>query len=265
MFQQNFAERTIWISGAGKGFGQEIARRFFDLGANLVLNDIDDSLLSQSVRTISGGDSHPRIVWQAGDISQEATSIALRELAQDRFGGLDIAINNAGIVQPQLKLEDTPSDLYDKVMAVNVHGVFYAMKQQIPLLLESQARTGHEANIVNLASAAGIMGAPLIAPYAASKHAVVGLTRSAAVENARRGIRINALCPAFAKTDMALNAIAQSKHDSELAEKNMVAGVPMKRLAEISEVVQAVFWLCADENSFYTGQTLSIDGGLAAY
>jgi len=258
-----FPGKTVFISGAGRGFGKRTAELFFEKGANLVLTDFNDSLVELAMSPYS--DATNRVVAIAGDIGEEDTSIKTAKLAVDTFGSLDIAINNAGIVHDQAKLDALPSETAQKVIQVDLLGVFYAMKHQIPLMLKRHMDTGEQCNIVNLGSAAGLMGSPLLSAYAAAKHGVIGLTKSAALEYARKGIRINAVCPAFADTDMARDAFNRSPHGPREAEKRLVAGVPMQRLATVDEVVQAILWVCSPSNSFFTGQTLAIDGGLTAF
>lgn len=263
MDDSEFKGKTVLISGAGRGFGKRSAECFFKKGANLVLTDYDDAMLDKALAPYAG--HHDQVVGISGDIGQPETSINVANLAEKTFGGLDIAINNAGIVHPQARLDVLDTDIVEKIIQVDLLGVFYAMKYQLPLLMKRHQETGEQCNIVNLASAAGIMGSPMLSAYSAAKHGVIGLTRSAALEYARKGIRINAVCPAFTDTDMARNALQESHHGAEEAERRLVAGVPLNRLAKIDEVVQAILWACSPKNSFYTGQALSIDGGLSAF
>ncbi|MCF6321427.1 MAG: SDR family oxidoreductase [Rhizobiaceae bacterium] len=263
MTTAEFGGKTVFISGAGRGFGKRAAELFFSQGANLVLTDFDDTMVEQALAPYENAAN--QVVALAGDIGNEDTSLRAVKLANDTFGALDIAINNAGIVHDQAKLDALPSSTAEKVIQVDLLGVFYAMKHQIPLMLKRHEQTGNQCNIVNLGSAAGLMGSPLLSAYAAAKHGVIGLTKSAALEYARKGIRINAVCPAFADTAMAHEAFDRSPHGPQEAERRLVAGVPMQRLATIDEVVQAILWVCSPANSFYTGQTLAIDGGLTAF
>ena len=257
-----FNDKVVFISGAGRGFGRRAAELFSAAGAKLVVTDYSEEQVSQTVESIakSGGD----IAGLHGDIALEDTSERLAALIDERHGGLDIAINNAGIAQPQERLHETDSSLAKKVIEVDLLGVFFAMKHQIPLMLKQADNTGNQCSILNVASAAGVMGSPKLAVYSAAKHGVVGLTRSAALEYGRKGIRVNCICPAFTKTDMVLKPIEDSPHGPEKALANMVGVNPMQRLGEVDEVVQAMLWAVSDENSFFNGQALSIDGGLSA-
>ena len=263
MTDKAYQKKTVIISGAGRGFGEYAAKCFFEQGANLVLTDFDEKMLEKALAPYA--DYTDRVIGISGDIGDEATSVNLANLANDTFGALDIAVNNAGIVHQQARLDVLDSSTAEKVIQVDLLGVFYAMKHQLPLMMKRHQETGEQCNIVNIASAAGIIGSPMLSAYAAAKHGVIGLTRSAALEYARKGIRINAVCPAFADTDMAKGALKNSHHGPEEAERRLVAGVPLNRLATVDEVVQAILWACSPKNSFYTGQALSIDGGLSPF
>lgn len=258
----DFSGRVVFISGAAGGFGRAAALRFAEAGATLVVTDLTEKAthsLVEEVRARGAG-----VAGIHGDISQASHAEACVRLAADSFGRLDIAINNAGIVHPQQRLDDIPQAMFARLLETNVMGVFLAMKYQLPLMRRQFEATGKGGVILNTASVAGVLGAPMLSAYAATKHAVVGLTRSAALENGRKGIRINALCPSFARTSMVTDALENSPHGAQEAEARMVSGVAMRRIAEVDEIVQAILWACSDENSFYTGQTVVVDGGLSA-
>ena len=259
---QGFHGKVVYVSGAGRGFGRRVSEELAKAGAALVVTDYSQELVSGTVDAISAGGGD--ICGLAGDIASEETSRRIAELVAERHGALDIAINNAGIAQPQLRLHETESAIAEKVIGVDLMGVFYAMKHQIPLMLKRVADNGTQCAILNVASAAGLMGSPMLAAYAAAKHGVVGLTRTAAVEYARKGIRVNCICPAFTKTDMVMEPLKSSPHGAEAAEQRMVAFNPMQRLGEVDEIVQAMIWAVSDENSFFNGQALAVDGGLSA-
>lgn len=260
--KDDFANQIAYVSGAGRGFGRMVAERLAARGALLVVTDISEELVGGTIEAIrkAGGTAE----GLAGDIASEDTASAIANLIEEKHGGLDIAINNAGIAQPQVRLHETESALFDKIIAVDLAGVFYAMKHQIPLLLKRVGETGAQGRILNVASAAGLMGSPMLAAYSAAKHGVVGLTRSAAVEYGRKGLRVNCICPAFTKTDMVMKPLEDSPHGRQKAEANMTAFNPMQRLGEVEEVVQAMLWAVASDNSFFNGQALAIDGGLSA-
>ena len=260
--KHDFNGDIAFVSGAGRGFGRMAAERLATAGAHVVISDLTSDAVAATVAAIrsAGGKAD----GLAGDIALEETSQRLAQFIGERHGRLDIAINNAGIVQPQRRLHDTDSDLAARVIAVDLMGVFHAMKHQIPLLLQGVAAHGRQGRILNVASAAGLMGSPMLAIYSAAKHGVVGLTRSAAVEYGRKGLRINCICPAFTKTDMVLKPLEESPHGREKAEAGMIAYNPMQRLGEVEEVVQAMLWALDCDNTYFNGQALSIDGGLTA-
>jgi len=253
-----FDRQTVLITGAAGGFGSAAARRFAAEGARLVLSDIHAERLDAFAKTLDA-----ETATLAGDIADEALSGDLVKLAADRFGRLDVAVNNAGIVHDAARLPQTPSDVARKVIEVDLLGVFYALKHQLPQMERQFRETGRGGQIVNIASVAGIAGAPKLAVYAAAKHGVVGFTRSAAAEYATRGVRVNAVCPSFARTEMALAAL-RGAPDQPAAEAEMTRGVPMKRLAEADEIVEVILFAADPKNSFMTGQALAADGGITA-
>ena len=247
----SFAGKTVLITGAAAGFGAATAKMFSEAGAKLVLGDISPNGLGEGL----SGD----VVSLVGDVSDPAYSKDLVKLAIDTFGSLDIAINNAGIVHAPAKIPHLTEAECRKVIDVNLLGVFWALQAQLPAMEAQFAETNEGCAIVNLASVAGLGGAPWLSIYGASKHGVVGLTRAAALEYARKGIRVNAICPSFAATAMAGEAV-----DDPEVEAHMTRGVPMRRLATVNEVVQAILWAADPANSFTTGQNIAIDGGLGA-
>ncbi|MCY0146934.1 SDR family oxidoreductase [Hoeflea sp. G2-23] len=255
----NFEGRVVILTGATGGFGRAAARFFHDAGATLVLSDLDADALAALAGEI-GGDN----VIVAGDICDPDLSEKLVEAAQSRFGRLDIAVNNAGIAHDMARLPKTPLKVARQIIDVDLMGVFYAMRAQLPALEHRFRETGETGAIVNVASVAGVVAAPMLAVYAAAKHGVVGLTKSAAIEYARRGVRINALCPSFARTPMVSEFLDKAGGDAEAAEAGLVRAIPMGRLAEVDEVIAGLAFLADPASSFVTGQTLQIDGGLSA-
>ena len=252
-----FQGKAVLITGAASGFGRLAAERFAAEGASLVLGDIDEAGLDDAamIPLASGAE----VITKRTDVADEADAKALVDAAVDQLGSLDIAINNAGIGHALSRLPELTLDDYERVMRVNAGGVFLGMKHQLPIM--SAAGTGV---ILNVASAAGLVGAGMLSAYAASKHAVVGLTRSAADEYARFGVRINALCPSFADTPLFNDMADEVASDRNEAYKRITTRIPMRRVASASEIVPTMLWLCADENSFMTGQAIAVDGGLTA-
>jgi NAD(P)-dependent dehydrogenase (short-subunit alcohol dehydrogenase family) len=257
-----FQGAAVIVTGAARGLGRAAAEGFAEQGAALVLCDLAADDLERTVAELRGRGC--RIESVAGDVTREETARALVDRALGVFGRLDVAVNNAGVAHPFMKLPEIDGATVERMLSVNVMGVFYGLKHQVPAMERLFSETGRPGAILNVASVAGLVGAPLLSAYAAAKHAVVGLTRSAAAESARRGVRINALCPAFTRTDM-VGALADgmaATADEALA--RIVQAVPMRRLAEPREIVDAMLWLCSAENGFTTGQAIAVDGGLSA-
>jgi len=254
-----FEGLSVLITGAAGGFGRRAAERFAEGGARLVLSDRNAEGLASLAATLPAD-----TVTLPGDITYEALSENLVALAVSHFGRLDIAINNAGIAQSFVKLDNVPSDEARTVIETDLMAVFYALKAQLPVM-ERQNRVSRRGGaIVNVASVAGLSGAARLSVYSAAKHGVIGLTRSAALEYAAKGIRVNAVCPSYARTDMvgAIVRLAGNRKDEALAE--LTRGVPMRRVAEVDEVVEAILFAADPNNSFMTGHALSIDGGIGA-
>ncbi len=257
-----FQGKTVLITGAAGGLGRAAAARFAAEGAKLVLSD-HPSVPLDEVAGIGA-----EVATLAGDVTDPEVHAALVALAVEKFGRLDVAVNNAGIANPVNRLPDIPVDEARRVIEVDLMGVFLAMRAQLPVMAQQFRATGKGGAIVNVASVAGIAGAPTISIYAAAKHGVVGLTRSAAAEYARRGVRVNAICPAFTRTAMVeggmIEQMEETGTDRAAAEAHVVRGVPMRRLGEPPEVAQAILFAAAEENGFMTGQAIAVDGGITA-
>lgn len=253
----DFTHKSVLITGAASGFGRLLASAFASRGANLILGDINlDALqtLQDELLTSAG-----EVVIQRCDVSVEADCLALATTATERFGKLDIAINNAGIVQAFTPLEQTSEAVLDQQINVNVKGVLFGMKAQI-----TQMRKQSEGVILNVSSMAGLGGAPKIGAYGAAKHAVIGLTKTAAAENARRNIRVNAICPFYSLTPMVTRGPLTEGQDLDDMTGFLSQGSPMKRLGKPEEIVAAMLLICSPANSYMTGQAIAIDGGLSA-
>ncbi|WP_309084754.1 SDR family NAD(P)-dependent oxidoreductase [Chelativorans sp.] len=250
---------TVLLTGASGGFGRRLAQRLAAKGARLVLSDLKEEPLTSLAETLN-----TETAILAGDIADEALSEQLVSLAQERFGGLDIAINNAGIAQNFVKFHLVPSDEARRVIDVNLMGVFYAMKHQLPLMERQYRKEKRRGAIVNVASIAGLAGAPRLAAYSAAKHGVIGLTRTAAAEYATRGVRVNAVCPSFSRTEMVTETLKLLPGNPARAEAGLTRGVPMRRLGEVDEVVEVILFAANPANSFMTGQALAADGGIMA-
>lgn len=250
----DFTDKVVLISGAGSGFGKLAAQRFSAAGAKLSLADISEDEVCKVASDIqtSGGtaQSSQCDVTRASDVQRWI------EETVSSYGSIHIAINNAGVVHSPVRIADISEDDFDQCVAVDLKGVFLCMKFQLPVMLEQGSGV-----IVNIASAAGLVGAPMLGAYAAAKHAVVGLTKSAAVEYGRKGLRINALCPAFSATPL-LDGMVAARGEQMVA--NIANSNPMQRLVEPDEVVDALMWLSSDASSFVNGVALPVDGGLSS-
>ncbi|MEM7300408.1 MAG: SDR family oxidoreductase [Pseudomonadota bacterium] len=256
-----FEGKCVLLTGAAGGFGRSVTRMLAAEGACFVLSDFNEAGLSDFSQELSS-EGIPHAI-QAGDVAKEETSETLVNLALSEFGRLDIAINNAGIGHKPAKLPDVDSDEAQAVVQVDLMGVFFGMKYQIPVMEKANRETGQLSAILNVSSLAGIGGAQTISVYSAAKHGVIGLTKTAALEYARRGIRINAICPSFARTPMVEDELLEGVNTEE-AEAHLTRGIPMRRLATADEVTQAMVWACDPANSFLTGQSIAIDGGTSA-
>lgn len=257
-----FQGKTVLITGGAGGFGRSASRLFAERGANLVLSDANGDGLSSFATELSG--EGISVAHLTGSVGEEDHCRETVELAMQRFGRLDIAINNAGISHQPARTAEIDSKQALETVQVDLMGVFYGMKHQIPVMEAAHRENGTTASILNVASLAGIGGAPTISMYAAAKHGVVGLTKSAALEYARRGIRINALCPAFARTPMVEDGLLADAGGDKNAEDHLTRGIPMRRLAEPEEITRSMLWICDPRNSFMTGQAVALDGGTSA-
>lgn len=254
-----FSDQVVLLTGATGGFGSRTAERLAEEGARLVLSDLDETALKRLAEALPCD-----CATLAGSVAEEKLSKDLVRLAVDRFGRLDIAINNAGIAQSFVKLPNVPSDEARRILEIDLMGVFFAMKYQLPQMERQHRRTGKGGAIVNIASVAGLVGAARLSVYAAAKHGVVGLTRSGSAEYATKGIRVNAVCPSFARTRMVGDFVNMSGRGDDEAMAELTRGVPMKRVAEVDEVVEAILFAADPRNSFMNGHALSVDGGITA-
>jgi NAD(P)-dependent dehydrogenase (short-subunit alcohol dehydrogenase family) len=257
-----FVGQTVLITGAAGGFGRSASQLFAEHGANLVLSDFNDEGLLETADLLQSDGVD--VATLSGSVAEEAHCRQTVELAMDRFGRLDIAINNAGISHAPARIAAIDSDEASMTVQVNLMGVFFGMKHQIPVMEAAFRDHDRQSSILNIASLAGIGGAPTLSIYAAAKHGVVGLTKSAALEYARRGIRINALCPAFARTPMVEDGLLADAGGDKQAEEYLTRGIPMRRLAEPEEITRSMLWICDPRNSFMTGQAIALDGGTSA-
>jgi len=254
MTRYDYSGQVVLITGAGSGFGRLAAAAFADAGAMLILSDQNIDALQDTIRL--HGLDESAVLARRCDVSSASEVDAMVQAGVERFGRLDVAINNAGIGHDLKRLAELDEALFDRNIAVNLKGVFLCMRAELPKMV---AQGG--GAILNVSSVAGLLGAPMMSAYAAAKHGVIGLTKTAALEYAKRGIRVNALCPAFSRTPI-LDPLAQSGRGNTL--ENMARAIPAGRLGEPDEIVQAMLWACAKENGFLTGQAIALDGGMTA-
>jgi NAD(P)-dependent dehydrogenase (short-subunit alcohol dehydrogenase family) len=241
------------VTGAANGIGRATALAFAKSGYSVVVSDIDNQAGQETVALIKAAEGDASFI--RCDVSRDAQVRLLIDGTVSAYGRLDCAFNNAGIEIERCKLADGNEGVFDAIMNVNVKGVWLCMKYQIAAML---AQGG--GAIVNTASVAGLIAAPTQGIYSASKHAVIGLTKTAAVEYARKNIRVNAVCPAVIDTEMFRRASMDNPKHVALA----VAAHPLGRIGTVEEIAAAVLYLCGDSAGFTTGVAMPVDGGLTA-
>lgn len=250
---EKFEGKVCLITGAGSGIGRAASLAFAKNGAHIIVTDV----------AIEGGEETVRMVERAGgkaefmkvNVSKSAEVDQMVEKVVKQHGKLDIAINNAGIGGPWGRLSDITFADWDRLMDINLSGVFYCMKAELTAMAEM--KTGA---IINVSSIAGLRGLAHSSAYSASKHAVIGLTKSAALEYARANIRINAVCPAFTRSPLFDKMF---EIDPSYQEK-LLRNIPMRRYGQPDDIADAMVWLASDDASFVTGQCLPLDGGMTA-
>src|SRR5215218_9302959 len=245
----DFTGQVALVTGASSGMGLATAQAFAESGAAVVLADVNEAALVAAADALTAA-GH-QALGVLCDVSQEDQVDAMVDRAVATFGRLDMAFNNAGIQAPPTDAAET----YDRVNAINLRGVWACMKHEL-----RQMRTQGSGAIVNCSSLGGLVGLPRRAAYHASKHGVIGLTKSAALEYAPRGIRINALCPGTIETPMVTDMIAKG----ELELPDAVANQPIGRLGRADEIAAAVLWLSSPGASLIVGVALPVDGGYTA-
>jgi len=249
----NMTDKVAFVTGAGSGIGRASALRFAKNGAKVMVTDLDESAARETVAQIEaeGGGA----IAHGLDVGDPAAVEQAVQLTVSGLGGLDFAHNNAGISGLPYLIENVPLEAWDQVVRVNLSGVFYCMKYQLAHM-NSQQRGA----IVNTASTAGLGGTPLMGAYTATKHGVIGLSRTAAIDYASKGVRINVVCPGTTATQMLMDLIG----DNEEQRRSYESSSPMNRLGTVEELAAAAVFLCSDDAGYITGQALAVDGGLSA-
>jgi NAD(P)-dependent dehydrogenase (short-subunit alcohol dehydrogenase family) len=248
-----FAGKVALITGGTTGIGRATALAFAREGADVAIADINADGATDTARLVEkeGG----RALAVACDVSRAEDVDAALEAVIARFGRLDVAFNNAGVEQPRKPITEVADDEFDRLVAINLRGVFLTMKREIELM----ARTGGGA-IVNTSSGAGVKAFRDQSAYAATKHAVIGLTSSAALEVAAAGVRINAICPGIVDTEM----MGRVTGGTDEGYAQVIAQEPIGRMGRPEEIAAAVLWLCSDEAAFTVGHAMVVDGGQTA-
>jgi len=244
-------KKTALITGAGSGIGEAIILLFARSGASVMLADMDMAGAERVLAEVKKNGGKGAVV--KADVSNPKDCEHMVAETVKQFGRLDIAVNNAGIGGPQAMIGDYPIDGWDKVISINLSGVFYGMRYQIPAMLKNKS-----GSIINMASILAKVGFPSSGAYVAAKHGVIGLTENAALEYATQGIRVNAVGPGFIKTPL----LDQNLKKEEM--EGIAALHPMKRMGTPEEVAELVLWLASEKSSFVTGSYYNVDGGYLA-
>jgi NAD(P)-dependent dehydrogenase (short-subunit alcohol dehydrogenase family) len=250
----DFKGQVALVTGAAKGMGLATARMFAESGASVLLADLDGDLAAKEAEQIVGEGGIA--IGIACDVADEAQVAAMVDRAVAEYGRLDMAFNNAGIQVPPSDAADEPLENFERVTAINQRGVWACMKHELRVM-----RAQGSGAIVNCSSLGGLVGLPQRAAYHGTKHAVLGMTKSAGVEYAPRGVRINAVCPGTIDTPMVADMLAKGELDMAEAVRNE----PIGRLGTADEIAAAVLWLCSPGASFVVGVALPVDGGFTAH
>jgi len=247
----DFGGKTALVTGGAAGIGRVIALAFALQGASVVVGDINVAGAEKTVKLIEaiGGTG----AFRRADVANEEDVKNLVAFAAESYGSLDFACNNAGIGAGQTPIVELTRERWDHIVAVNLTGVFQCLKYELRQMLKQGS-----GSIVNIASVAAIIGSPGMAGYVATKHGIMGLTKTAALEVATTGVRVNAVAPGIVNAGL-------TDSSSEEFIKGALAAHPIGRMAEAEEIARAVLWLCSDEASFVLGHTLPVEGGMTIH
>jgi len=247
----DFTNKVAVITGAAQGFGKLLAEELAKRGAKLVISDVNKSGVLKVAQDIKS--TGAEVIALACNVSKNEDCKAMVDAAIKNYGRVDIGVNNAGVAHEFMPLHDIDESIMDSQFAINVKGVQFGMRYQIQQMLKQG-----EGAILNVSSMAGLSGAARGSAYSMAKHAVIGLTKSGAVEYGRNNIRINAICPFFTLTPMVTNFADEEQ------QKRMSRGAPMHRLGEPKEIVAMMLMMLSPANTYMTGQCIAIDGGVSA-
>ena len=244
------------ITGGAGGIGRAVARRFIEEGASVLIVDVDKDSLADACAEISSN----QISYLVGDVANWNDNLEMIKIAEERYGGVDIFLANAGIEGDISSILDYDEEVFDRLMAVNIKGPFLGLKAAVPAMIKRG-----RGSVVITSSIGGVRGGPRLAPYVTSKHAVIGLMKSAAKEFAREGVRVNAVNPSPVETRM-MRSIEKGlmEEDPDAIKKAMQSNIPMGRYAEPVDVANLMLFLASDESRFITGSIHMVDGGSSA-
>lgn len=244
------------ITGGAGGIGRAVARRFIEEGASVLIVDVDKDSLADACAEISSN----QISYVVGDVANWNDNLEMIKIAEERYGGVDIFLANAGIEGDISSILDYDEEVFDRLMAVNIKGPFLGLKAAVPAMIKRGS-----GSVVITSSIGGVRGGPRLAPYVTSKHAVIGLMKSAAKEFAREGVRVNAVNPSPVETRM-MRSIEKGlmEEDPDAIKKAMQSNIPMGRYAEPVDVANLMLFLASDESKFITGSIHMVDGGSSA-
>ncbi len=256
----NHKDKVVLITGGGSGIGAETGLEFARAGAKVAVVDIDREKGENTAAQLSALDSEA--IFIEADVTRAVEVERYVKKTVDRFGRIDVFFNNAGIVGAIARIHQYPEDEFDRVMSINVKGVFLGLKYVLPVMIEQESGC-----VINMSSTSGMKGYPGLAAYSTSKHAVVGLTRVAAGEVVKNGVRVNAICPGPVNTSLLEDSFGGEKPTGEklkLLEEMANINTPLGRFAEVDEVARVVLLLASADANFLNGVVLPIDAGITA-